>query len=190
MNEIVKICKIHGPLTLEQTRKDGTKFRCKTCRMETNRKTYYKHREKRVATSQAWKEKNREKYRLWAREDRAKYPEKYRFLERRRREKEGSKLVLREILRMHSVSREDYEKMVSSQNNLCAICQNPETRKSRVANAPTRLSIDHCHSCRKNRKKDVRGLLCHDCNTGIGKFKDNIDLMEKAIEYLKKHQCN
>jgi hypothetical protein len=43
-------------------------------------------------------------------------------------------------------------------------------------------AIDHCH---KNRH--IRALLCHNCNTGIGKFNDDINLLEKAIEYLKKH---
>lgn len=190
MNEIVKICKIHGPLTLEQTRKDGTKFRCKACRIKTNKETYYKHREKRVATSQAWKEKNREKYRLWAREDRKKNPEKYREQARKRRDRVGSKMVLSEILRIHKVSKDEYEQMINDQSNLCAICGSLETRKSRSFDSTTRLCIDHCHNCREKGNKDIRGLLCHACNIGLGKFKDNIDLMEKAISYLKKHNCN
>jgi hypothetical protein len=42
------------------------------------------------------------------------------------------------------------------------------------------LSIDHCHNTGK-----VRGLLCDHCNKGLGLFKDNIDYLNKAIEYLK-----
>ena len=42
-----------------------------------------------------------------------------------------------------------------------------------------RLFVDHCHNTGK-----YRGLLCVTCNTGLGAFKDNVDLMQKAIEYL------
>ena len=43
--------------------------------------------------------------------------------------------------------------------------------------------IDHCHKTGK-----VRGILCSECNTGLGKFKDSIELLQKAIEYLKRNQ--
>ena len=46
-----------------------------------------------------------------------------------------------------------------------------------------KLSIDHCHNTKK-----IRGLLCHYCNMALGLFKDNTDIMQKAIEYLKTHQ--
>ncbi len=51
----------------------------------------------------------------------------------------------------------------------CAIC-----------NSTDRLSIDHCH-----KTGEVRGLLCSKCNSGIGLFRDKIDLLEAAIHYLK-----
>lgn len=41
------------------------------------------------------------------------------------------------------------------------------------------LHIDHCHTTGK-----VRGILCHSCNTGLGAFKDNTDLLQKAKDYL------
>ena len=39
--------------------------------------------------------------------------------------------------------------------------------------------IDHDH-----KTGEVRGALCHGCNIGLGGFKDNIDILNKAIEYL------
>lgn len=42
------------------------------------------------------------------------------------------------------------------------------------------LHVDHCHSSNK-----VRGVLCMECNLGLGKFKDDLNLLEKAITYLK-----
>lgn len=35
-----------------------------------------------------------------------------------------------------------------------------------------------------NNSKKVRGLLCQQCNTGLGMFKDNIKYLESAIDYL------
>lgn len=43
-----------------------------------------------------------------------------------------------------------------------------------------RMNIDHDHSTGK-----MRGFLCHGCNTGLGLFEDNPELLEAAIEYLK-----
>jgi hypothetical protein len=76
-----------------------------------------------------------------------------------------------------------YDRMFDEQKGLCKICNRPETRISRHGDV-TRLAVDHCH-----RTLKIRGLLCHDCNTGIGKFADNIQLLEKAIEYLKSHEA-
>lgn len=70
---------------------------------------------------------------------------------------------------------ETYTSLRSKQNNTCAICGNLQEGQ--------RLSIDHDH-----KSKKIRGLLCESCNLGLGKFKDNIMLLEKAISYLKRHK--
>lgn len=58
--------------------------------------------------------------------------------------------------------------------NGCHICGGTETSVT-----TNRLFIDHDHNTGK-----VRGLLCQGCNATLGAFKDDIQLMEKAIEYL------
>lgn len=189
MNEIVKICHKHGELTLDKTRKDGTQLRCTQCRSESNIKSYYAHQRKRIDETAKWREKNRKHYRDWARKDRAAKPEKYREQARKRRERVGSEIVLGEILRTHGLSKQQYEEMVLEQNNLCAICKKPEICAGRTQGKVKRLSIDHCHYCEELQEKHiVRGLLCHGCNTGIGKFNDDIKQLEAAIEYLKRHK--
>jgi hypothetical protein len=71
----------------------------------------------------------------------------------------------------YGISREDYEQMLVDQNNQCAIC------KKEIG---WEASVDHCHTTNV-----VRGLLCRKCNLGIGAFKDNIETIRKAIEYVK-----
>lgn len=80
------------------------------------------------------------------------------------------------ISRDYNLSENDYNQLIISQNNKCAIC-------SKDYNDPNKgkLDIDHCHATGK-----VRGLLCRSCNTAIGKFKDNPELLKKAIDYLTK----
>ena len=45
--------------------------------------------------------------------------------------------------------------------------------------------IDHCHVTGV-----VRGLLCFSCNTALGHFKDDIDVLKSAIRYLENHKYN
>lgn len=79
------------------------------------------------------------------------------------------------IMARYGVTEEEYFDKLDSQNNLCAICQQPERTDYK-----RRLSLDHDHTTGK-----FRGFLCHMCNTGIGKFGDNPDLLIAAANYLK-----
>jgi hypothetical protein len=72
---------------------------------------------------------------------------------------------------------EEYEELLVKQNYGCAICNAKSNRNG------TRLCVDHCHTTGK-----IRGLLCHDCNTSLGKFEDNVELLQKAIDYVKKYK--
>lgn len=79
-------------------------------------------------------------------------------------------------LRHAGLTLEEYDRMVSIQNNVCFICGRT-TIKGRS------LAVDHNHVTGKIRK-----LLCDLCNRGLGYFKENITIMEKAIQYIKDHQ--
>jgi len=77
------------------------------------------------------------------------------------------------LKRNYGITEGNYQEMLKEQNNSCKIC-GTALEKGKV------LSIDHCHTTGK-----IRGLLCHHCNTGLGLFKDNIETLQLAIEYLK-----
>lgn len=81
------------------------------------------------------------------------------------------------------LSTEEYNDMLLSQNGLCAICDKVETFKFKgeIKN----LCIDHNHET-----GEVRGLLCHKCNLGIGHLEDDKEILQKAIEYLEKYEEN
>lgn len=72
----------------------------------------------------------------------------------------------------YGMSEEDYETLLANQDGVCAICKKDQKQR--------RLAVDHCHTTGV-----VRGLLCDACNHGIGKFKDNPDLLIAAANYLK-----
>ena len=77
------------------------------------------------------------------------------------------------------LSLDDYQHMLDNQGGVCAICKKPETTKSNTGGEKN-LAVDHCHLTGK-----IRGLLCHHCNTGIGKFNDDVEMLKAAIRYLE-----
>jgi hypothetical protein len=83
------------------------------------------------------------------------------------------------IKSVYGITLADYDKMLASQNGVCAICKQPETRKNKYTGV-CRLHIDHDHETGK-----VRGLLCHSYNFALGAFDDDIRLLEEAVVYLK-----
>lgn len=73
-----------------------------------------------------------------------------------------------------------YQEMLEVQDGKCAICLRPPGKQ--------RLSVDHDHDCCPDKSKScggcVRGLLCSDCNFGLGLFRDDAQLLSKAMSYL------
>ncbi len=74
----------------------------------------------------------------------------------------------------YGLTAEAYDSLLQAQNGVCAICARPES--SRL----TSLSVDHDH-----KTGNVRGLLCYNCNTSLGKFRDDPALLRKAAAYLE-----
>lgn len=81
------------------------------------------------------------------------------------------------IFRTTGWSHSDYESAFAKQEGKCGICHTTLS-SSRYS----KLCGDHCHTTGK-----LRGLLCANCNTAIGLFKDSTIRLRSAIEYLNKH---
>ena len=106
--------------------------------------------------------------------------------------KEGKALYMREyrkrrpevfrrisLKKNYGMSMEDYQTLLENQNNVCAICKQPETKLDWKSKKLLPLSVDHCHTTEK-----IRGLLCADCNRALGMFQDDQEVLQNAIDYL------
>lgn len=77
-------------------------------------------------------------------------------------------------LNTYNLSEGEYESLLVRSGGLCEICQEKEFEH-----------IDHCHTT-----GDVRGLLCQQCNHGLGNFQDRVAVLNRASEYLSKKVTN
>lgn len=71
----------------------------------------------------------------------------------------------------YDMTEDDYLEMLEKQNGKCAICGKEIVDRH--------LFVDHSHDT-----GEVRGLLCHHCNIGIGFLRDDVEILRNAIKYL------
>ena len=72
-----------------------------------------------------------------------------------------------------------YKQLWIDQDYKCAICGTDGNYRASASNCVP-LVVDHCHI-----SGNVRGLLCHTCNSALGQFKDSKELLAKAMIYLQ-----
>lgn len=108
----------------------------------------------------------------WCIECRKDYNDKRRYGEKR--ELELRQRRHRHLMSKYKISLEDYEILLAEQDNSCFICKKIGKQS---------LAVDHNHNTGA-----VRGLLCNNCNTGLGNLRESIDNLERAIKYLKKYK--
>ncbi len=123
---------------------------------ETSKNYYDNHRDQILRKGSAY---------LKAHKDKAQGYDKKNY-ERHKQEKQ-----MKRSERLYKVTKHEYDQMLLSQGNRCAIC------KSVFVKAP---HVDHDHAT-----GIVRGLLCHNCNWGLGCFRDNTVALNNAIAYLE-----
>lgn len=77
------------------------------------------------------------------------------------------------LRRRYGMRQAGFETWLAWQGGVCAIC-----------GAPDPEHVDHDHEF-----GNVRGILCFNCNGGLGQFKDNQQSLARAIEYLRETAC-
>lgn len=146
-------------------------------KVRAQKKAHYAANSEKVrARVKAWQTANPEKYQASQKAQRARKaanPEKQRayrkiwFMTHPERQRAKT-------LKRHGITPETYQVMLAAQDGVCAICQKSEKVKQHLA-------VDHDHETGA-----VRGLLCRDCNTSLGKFGDSPELLRRAAAYLEK----
>ena len=122
--------------------------------------------------------KYREKNRDTIQENNLKYKEEHKEelkVDRKKWAKKNSRRIssvvrANKLKTRYGLTPAEYDELAEKQMKKCAICGSEE-----------KLHVDHCHQTKK-----VRGLLCGNCNRGLGIFKDDIERFKKAINYLLK----
>lgn len=94
------------------------------------------------------------------------------------------RIVAEKIKGLYGLSRIDYEFMAALQQGKCAICHlAPQLPPEDGRRSPLhRLHVDHDHATGL-----VRALLCFHCNLGLGRFRDNPELLRTAATYIEWH---
>jgi hypothetical protein len=80
-----------------------------------------------------------------------------------------------QLRKTFGIGLDEFNAMLARQGGACAICgsDDPGHRNAR------RLYVDHCHD-----SGAIRGLLCNNCNRGLGFLRDSPDLVRIAADYL------
>jgi hypothetical protein len=137
---------------------------CWECRKAVNREGYARNRVKRAASNAARYKANRERYRYRAYQSR---------WSKENRERVSTGHWRRGLKSRYGLTVADYERILAEQGGFCAICRRDKLGRFK------RFHVDHDHATGR-----VRGLLCPDCNLGLGKFADDPSRLQAALKYL------
>ena len=176
--KVCRKCNKEYPHTEFRAEHGYLRNQCRLCKNEqtklSRQRLWKKHPEKHEEYKRKLKElryKDIEKKREYDRLNYLKNKEKI-SKERKEYYRKFPELVRkRRMMTTYKITAEKYDELNSI--NKCQCCG--KNKKEFVKG----LSIDHCH-----KSGEVRGMLCTNCNTAIGLFDDNPDIMRKAIGYL------
>jgi len=128
---------------------------------EHSRRSRIKHRAQIKQYQRRWAEKNKEKLRL-----------------QRQQYYRANRTHILHRVREHAfgLPTGSYQHILTICGNNCQVCGKLRSKKG--------LALDHDHTT-----KHIRGLLCCECNSGIGLLQDNPDLLEKAARYLRDNRA-
>jgi hypothetical protein len=142
--------------------------RCPNCKVEKSLTDFRKN--KRRVDGLAWEcaECQRTRWRDYRKDN----TERQATYQREYMQKNAERIYLSHVQRTYGVSPEDYLKVYEQQGGVCAICSDPPRPN-------THLHLDHDHATNQ-----FRGLLCSKCNQAIGLLNEDLNLLDKAAQYL------
>lgn len=126
--------------------------------IESNRTKFSEYQKKYRETHKEKIKELQEKYNKQRRDERKKNPIKARQKDREKR------------LKRYGITEKEYNQILKKQDGRCSICKKQQDKK---------LVVDHNHETKK-----IRGLLCGNCNRGIGLLGDSKKQLKEAIKYL------
>lgn len=141
-----------------RTTPDGHTYHCKSCESAKARRRYVEGKDKILERNRQWRETNRE---------RDLENKRQRYLKNRDR---AAELGRSNRLKRYGLTETDYIALLDAQGGRCAICSGASS---------ARLAVDHDHDTGV-----VRGLLCGNCNRGIGYLRDSVEILRAAVAYL------
>lgn len=198
-------CKLKKPFTKDfwEWRSDISKLRtdiCLDCTKKRKREAYQKNKEHYNNLNYQWRQNNKEKisnnikiyyennkekfaaYKLKSvennREQYLNYWKEYNKNSNKRseyREKFKDQIKQKAYIKTYGMNFVDQFQILCEQNFKCKISDKEITIEN--------LATDHCHKCGK-----FRGFLEHGINSTLGMFKDDVNIIEKAIDYLNNHE--
>lgn len=145
-------------------RKDGRHSYCRDCKNESLAEWRRDHPEQVAEQNRRYKDKMSDE-----RRDAKRAADRTAYHADKRRHRDAY------LRRTFGVSLDRYEELLARQANCCAICATP-------CSSGRALAVDHDHSTGK-----PRGLLCSNCNNGLGRFRDDVARLANAIAYLESY---
>lgn len=135
--------------------KDGLRGDCKTCFAVRQRKWYAENRQRAIDNASAWRKANLDRARATRRAHYALNKEKVRE---------------QHLLRTFGITLTQYEQLLAAQGGVCAVClEPPQPGES--------FHVDHLGDL-------IRGVLCVRCNNALGQLREQVEIAERATEYL------
>lgn len=158
--------KVFADFPRSKTAPSGYAYECKACMAERARLRRQKDPDKQKAYQKSRSKENAEYARKWRKENKERHKQNKR------------RFYLKD---KYNITTDLYDEMRTLQDCKCYICGKHEND---IPNAgPTALNVDHCHDTGQ-----VRKLLCMSCNIALGKVNDDVEILQRCIDYIKEHK--
>lgn len=180
-----KTCKKCGELRLfaefhkDKHQSDGLTTQCKSCRRIKALEWRNANIDQARKNCREWEKKNQLHVATRMRQYRAEFPSRTRATSSRSYQKHRIKRLHQRREYVFGVTATEYQEMLDIQEGRCAICGDKEKSRTNGGRDDRAFFIDHDHTTGL-----IRGLLCHFCNAGLGFFRDRVDILDSAIDYL------